>query len=409
MNKFMTWMTDTVGPITEKIGKNSWVAGVQDAINKILPMILVGSLITVYNVLRNYASFLPDLTAIRSYTFGLISLFISFLIPYFIMQHKKHNNMKYIGGMTSLSLFMIIVNPQVLSSGYLYQFDYFGAGGMFVSIIAGLFVSLIMNIFAKISFFKEDSAMPGFIQQWFDSLIPIFVVIFLGWLVVIQFHFDLYNTILTILRPLSSIAQTYPGMLLLYLIPTVFYTFGISAWVFSPILTPIALAAITANAAAGIHAGNVFVDEVTFSLIALGGRGTTLPLSLMLLKAKSRRLKVIGKTCLGPSILNINEPLVFSTISWNPLLMIPMWLIAIISVTITYFSMHLGLVMIPRAVFSLWYTPAFLSGFFVSGISGVILTVVIFVIAAIIWYPFFKLYDRECFEKEQKGIVDEED
>lgn len=409
MKKFMDWMTNTVGPVTEKIGKNPWISGVQDSINKILPMILVGSIITVYNVLRNYITALPDLTAIRSYTFGLIALFMAFLIPYFIMQHKKHNNMKYIGGLSGISLFMIIVNPSITDAGYLYQFDYFGAGGMFVAIIAGLFVSVIMNIFAKLSFFKEDSTMPGFIQQWFDSLIPIFVVVFIGWLLVIQLKFDLYNAILTVFKPLTSVAQTYPGMLLLYLIPTIFYTFGISAWVFSPILTPIALAAITANAAAGASATNIFVDEVVFGLIALGGRGGTLPLSIMMLKAKSARLKAIGKTCIGPSILNINEPLVFATISWNPILMIPMWINAVVSVSIVYFSMHFGLVTIPSAVFSLWYCPAFLQGFFVSGISGVVLTAVVMAVATLIWYPFFKLYDKECVEKELAGIEDDDE
>lgn len=409
MKKLMEWMTNTVAPFTEKLGRNPWLSGVQDSINKILPMILVGSIITVYNVLRNYLLFLPDLTPIRSYSFGLIALFMAFLIPYFIMQHKKHSNMKYMAGLSGIALFMILVDPSVLESGYLYQFEYFGAGGMFVSIIAGLFVSVIMNIFANISFFKEDSTMPGFIQQWFDSLIPIFLIVFIGWLLVIQLKFDLYNGIVALFKPLTNIAQTYPGMLLLYLIPTIFYSFGISGWVFSPLLTPIALSAITANAAAGASATNIFVDEVIYGLIALGGRGGTLPLSIMMLKAKSKRLKAIGKTCIGPSILNINEPIVFATISWNPILMIPMWINAVVSVTVVYFSMFLGFVKIPDAVFSLWYCPAFLQGFFVSGVGGVVLTAVVLVLGALIWYPFFKIYDKECLTKEIAGIEDEDE
>lgn len=408
MDKFMKWMTEVVGPKTDKIAQNPWVAGIQDSINKILPMILVGSLITVYNVVRNYLPHIPDLSSIRSYTFGLISLFVSFLIPYFIMHHKKHLNMKYIAGMSSLALFMLMVNPRILENGYLYQFDYFGAGGMFVAILAGIFVSVVMNFFAKVSFFKEDSAMPSFIQQWFDALIPIFVIIFVGWLLVIQLNFDLYNGIITIFKPLTAVAQTFPGMLLLYLIPTIFYSLGISGWVFAPILTPIALSAITANAAAGTDAANIFCDEVIFALIALGGRGGTLPLSFLMLKSKSTKLKVLGRTCIGPSILNINEPLVFGVVAWNPLLMIPMWINAVVSTTVVYFTLKLGLVAIPNAVFSLWYCPEFLQGFLVSGVGGVILTAVVFVIGGVIWYPFWKLYDRKCLAEEAAGIVDDE-
>ncbi len=409
MEKFMNWMTNVVGPKTDKIVQNPWVSGMQDSINKILPMILVGSLITVYNVIRNYLTALPDLTAIRSYTFGLIALFMSFLIPYFILHHKKHDNVKYIAGMSSIALFMIIVNPQILESGYLYQFDYFGAGGMFVAIISGLFVAFVMNFFAQISFFKDDSAMPGFIQQWFDALIPIFIIVFVGWLVVIQLNFDLYNAILAVFHPLTAVAQTFPGMLLLYLIPTIFYSLGISGWVFTPIITPIALAAITANAAAGGSAVNIFCDEVVFGLIALGGRGGTLPLSLMMLRAKSNRLKAIGKTCIGPSLLNINEPLVFAAVSWNPILMIPMWINGVVSVSVVYFTLKLGLVAIPHAVFSLWYCPVFLQGFFLSGFGGVILTAVVFAIGTGIWYPFFKVYDNKCLADEANGVYDEED
>ncbi|PAE19762.1 PTS cellobiose transporter subunit IIC [Bacillus sp. 7504-2] len=409
MEKFMRWMTEIVGPQIDKVAQNPWVAGIQDSINKILPMILVGSLITVYNVARNYLPDIPDLSAIRSYTFGLISLFVAFLIPYFIMSHKKHDKVKYIAGMSSIALFMITVNPTKLEEGYLYQFDYFGAGGMFVAILAGIFVSIIMNFFAKVSFFKEDSAMPSFIQQWFDALIPIFIIVFIGWLVVIQLNFDLYNAILTIFKPLTTVAQTFPGMLLLYLIPTFFYSMGISGWVFAPILTPIALSAITANAAAGADASNIFVDEVVFAFIALGGRGGTLPLSFLMLKAKSTRLKILGKTCIGPSVLNINEPLVFGAIAWNPILMIPMWINAIISTTVVYFALKLGLVAIPNAVFSLWYCPEFLQGFLVSGIGGVFLTAVVFVIAGLIWYPFLKIYDNKCLAQEAAGITDDED
>lgn len=397
----MTWMNEVVGPKADKLARNPWIAGTKQSIDKVLPMILVGSLITLYNVVRNYVPNIPDLVDIRNYTFGLIGLFMAFLIPYFIMENKKHLNMKHIAGLSGISLFMIIVKPAVTEAGYVYQFSSFGAGGMFVSIVAGIFVAIVMNIFANFSFFKEDSTMPGFIQQWFDSLIPIFVVVFIGWLVVIQLDFDLYQAIIQVFSPLTSIAQTYPGMLLLYLIPTVFYSLGISGWVFTPIITPIALAAITANAEAGASAANIFCDEVVFGLIALGGRGCTLPLSVLLLNAKSKGLKALGKTCIVPSILNINEPLVFGAVAWNPILMLPMWIIAIVTVTTTYLTMSLGVVPVPTEVFSLWYCPEFLNGFFVSGFAGVVLTAVNFVIAAVIWYPFFKMYDHKLLIEEE--------
>lgn len=407
MDTFMTWMTEKVGPKSEQIARNPWVAGIKHAIDVILPFILVGSLVTVYGVVRNFLPSLPDLKPISTYTFGLIGLFMAFLIPYFIMENKKQDKNKFIAGITGLALFLMIVKPEVTDAGYLFQISSFGAGGMFVSIVSGLFVSLVMLLYGKFSFFKEDCMMPSFIQQWFNSLLPIFTCVFIGWLIVIQLNFDLFTFIQSLFEPLTKIAQTYPGMLLLGLLPVVFYTLGISSWVFTPILAPISLAAIAANVDAG--ANNIFCDEVVFTFIALGGRGCTLALNFLMLKCKSTKYKVLGKTCLGPGILNINEPLMFGTVAFNPMLMLPCWLICIVTTTITYFSMKFGLVPIPHAVFSMWYCPIFLSGFFVSGLAGVLLTLVNFVLSGLIWYPFLKVADRQQLELEANAEDDDED
>ena len=143
MEKFMNWMSDVVAPKMEELTGNAWLSAMQKAIIKTLPMVLVGSLITIYNVLRNFIPALPVLTALRDYTFGLISLFMVFLIPYYVLELKKNNKMKLIAGFTGVALFMILVNPEITDTGYVYQFSAFGAGGMFVAIVAGLFTCLL--------------------------------------------------------------------------------------------------------------------------------------------------------------------------------------------------------------------------------------------------------------------------
>ena len=294
MEKFMNWMSDVVAPKMEELTGNAWLSAMQKAIIKTLPMVLVGSLITIYNVLRNFIPALPVLTALRDYTFGLISLFMVFLIPYYVLELKKNNKMKLIAGFTGVALFMILVNPEITDTGYVYQFSAFGAGGMFVAIVAGLFTAFVMNLYAKFTFFKEDSVIPDFVKEWFDSMLPIATVVLIGWLVVIQLHFDMYAFIVNFFSPLNSIAQSLPGMILLYLIPTILYSMGISGWVFQPILNPIALVAITANAdalAAGLGASQPFTNEAVYAWLSLGGRGATLPLSFMLLFAASKQLQ----------------------------------------------------------------------------------------------------------------------
>ena len=404
MEKFMNWMSDVVAPKMENLTNNAWLSAMQKAIIKTLPMVLVGSLITVYNVIRNFIPSLPVLSSISSYTFGLISLFMVFLIPYYVLELKKNNKMKIIAGFTGIALFMILVNPEITDAGYIYQFSAFGAGGMFVAIVAGLFRAFIMNLYQKFTFFKEDSVMPDFVKEWFDSMLPIATVVLIGWLLVIQLGFDMYTAIVNFFSPLNAIAQSPVGMILLYLIPTILYSMGISGWVFQPIINPIVLVAITANAeavASGLAATQPFTNEATYAWLSLGGRGATLPLSIMLLFAASKRLKALGKAAIVPSVLNINEPIVFGCVAWNPILMIPMWITAIVLPLITYLAQVTGLVVIPTEVFNMWYCPVFISSWLVNhSVSGLVLTAINLAVAALIYFPFFKAYDKQQLKLE---------
>ena len=404
MEKFMNWMSDVVAPKMENLTNNAWLSAMQKAIIKTLPMVLVGSLITVYNVIRNFIPTLPVLSSISSYTFGLISLFMVFLIPYYVLELKKNNKMKIIAGFTGIALFMILVNPEITDAGYIYQFSAFGAGGMFVAIVAGLFTAFIMNLYQKFTFFKEDSVMPDFVKEWFDSMLPIATVVLIGWLLVIQLGFDMYTAIVNFFSPLNAIAQSPVGMILLYLIPTILYSMGISGWVFQPIINPIVLVAITANAeavASGLAATQPFTNEATYAWLSLGGRGATLPLSIMLLFAASKRLKALGKAAIVPSVLNINEPIVFGCVAWNPILMIPMWITAIVLPLITYLAQVTGLVVIPTEVFNMWYCPVFISSWLVNhSVSGLVLTAINLAVAALIYFPFFKAYDKQQLKLE---------
>jgi len=103
--------------------------------------------------------------------------------------------------------------------------------------------------------------------------------------------------------------------------------------------------------------------------------------------------------------LNINEPVVFGTVAWNPVLMIPMWIIGFILPTITYFSLKLGLVPIPAAVFSMWYCPVGISSWLVThDIRGLLLTAVNLAISFVIWLPFFKTYEAQEIKKEKAAL-----
>ncbi|NYE04388.1 PTS system cellobiose-specific IIC component [Bacillus niacini] len=403
MNTFINWMNQNFTPKMNKITKNVWVSSIQEAIMAILPLILVGSLITLISILNNYFSKMPNFSPITTFSFGLISLFVALLVPYFIMEKKKKNDRKIISGLTGLSLFLMLLMPKLTDDGGItFTLERFSGNGMFVALIVGLLVGAFMYLFSKFSFFKGSSSLPDFIIVWFDTVIPITILLLLGWIFTFQLNVDLYDLIIKVFEPVTAIAQSFTGFVFIAFLGVFFYSFGISAWVLYPIIFPIMLEGIQQNID-GV-AQNINTMETQTAWVWIGGMGTTLPLVLMMLfMAKSSHLKAIGKVTIVPSIFNINEPVIFGApVAFNPILMVPMWLNGLIIPAITYVALTWDFVTIPERLFQLWYMPVGISSMLInSDLRGLILLAVVVVVSWLIWFPFFKVYDMQQFKKEQ--------
>lgn len=406
MKKIMDWMTNVFAPKMNKLARNPWLAAVQESILTAMPVILIGSFTTVFSLLGDFIDGLPDISMLNSFSFGLLALFLAFLIPFTIMEKKKHRKTAKQAGLAGIAFFLMIVSPLFDEAGNIQiSFSKLGSGGMIASLIAGLFVGAVMNQFAKHSFFKEDTALPDFITVWFDTLIPITLILVVGWIAVFNFNLDIYDLIYQIFTPFISIGQSFWGFVFLNFVGYSFlYTFGISTWVIYPVTSAICLQGMGDNmalVASGQAAQFIHTSETT-NLFLLGGGGCTLALAIMLLFAKSKRLKVMGRATFLPSLCNINEPLIFGTpVAFNPLLMIPMWIIGLIGPAIVYLALQYGLVPIPSATMGFWYLPSPIVGYLVTqSISGAILVMILFAISWIIYYPFFKVYDKQVCEEE---------
>lgn len=351
MKRFMDWMTDVFAPKMNRLARNPWLASVQEAILAAMPVILIGSFATLFNILRDFIPQMPDISLLSSFSFGLLSVFLAYLIPSIVMEKKKHKRTAKQAGMAGIAFFLMIVYPTFDDAGNIQiVFSNLGTGGMIASLVAGLFVGAVMNQFAKHSFFNEDSALPDFITVWFDTLIPI------------------------------TSAICLQGM-------------GDNI----------------AMVAAGEAAQFIHTSETT-NLFLLGGGGCTLALGIMMLFAKSKKLKIIGRSTIVPSLCNINEPLVFGApIAFNPLLMVPMWIIGLVGPAVVYLALDMGLVPIPAQTMGFWYLPSPIVGYLVTqSISGVILVLVVFALSWAIYYPFFKVYDKQCVEEEQREKEEKE-
>ncbi|CAM2757787.1 PTS sugar transporter subunit IIC [Erysipelothrix tonsillarum] len=405
MEKLIKWLEESFAPKMNKINHNVWIVGIKDGIMQTLPFIFLGSVFCMLTILGDVVPNWPNFWVPFGWTMGMVSLFVAFLVPFNIMEKKRLRKHRINAGLAGLVLFLIIITPQVVEAGAPgFGHESLGAGGMFIAIVAGMFSAFVFSLFGKFSFFKEDSVIPDFVRSWFDSMLPIAIIVVLGWVLVDIIGFDLYNLVLAIFKPLAGLVESPIGFPLTMFIFCFLYSLGISSWVLTPVLTPVFLDAINANIAG--TATNLVTNSTVYSTyLWVGGIGCTLPLVIMCMRSKSKKLSALGKACMAPAIFNINEPIVFGAIAWNPILMIPMWLQGIILPIIVWiFTKVIPFAPIPNVMFEMWYCPFPISTWLITrSIPALILLVGVVVVATLIWLPFFKVY-----EKQQVAIEAEE-
>lgn len=411
MNKFMNYVEQHVAPLIRKIGQNIWISATQEAILAAVPATLVGSVATLISVFRGFGlSFLPDLSMLSSFSFGLFGLFLAYQLPCIIMEKKRHRKVARQARLAGLGLFLLLVYPSFNEEGNLILTTAnLGAGGMLNALVSGYITAIVFNIFVKHSLFKEDSALPSFIITWFDSIIPWTLCLLFGILLTFTLEFDLIEAIRALLLPISAFSQSFGGFILVVTLILFMYSFGISAWIIFPLLSLIWMEGQNANlalVAQGLPPTNVHTYEV-FQMCFIGGQGATLALCLfMTFLAKSKRVKTVGRAALIPSIFNINEPIVYGApVAFNPTLMIPFWLAGLANCIIVWIAFSSGLCTVPVEPFrmtmpSLLYAPLALKS-----ISGLILHLVCFTATAVIYYPFFKVYDKQCCEQDENKKI----
>ena len=274
---------------------------------------------------------------------------------------------------------------------------------MLASMLVGGLIAFIFSFVSRHSFFKKDTVMPDIVVSWVDALIPVTVCLGLA-LLVYQSGFDLTLFVQSLFAPIAAIGQTLPGIILTSFLTCFFYSFGFG-WIMFPIVWTIWMDGIAANeaaAAAGQAATNLNLMETFHGLQYIGGQGSTLVLVILMMFSQSRRLKAIGRVAIFPSVFNINEPVVFGApVVWNPLLMIPMWIISIVMPTLMWIALTIGFAPVPVHPFQLWYLPIYVQAFFATGsFMGVILCLILTAVTFFIWLPFFRVYERQEVRKE---------
>lgn len=139
--------------------------------------------------------------------------------------------------------------------------------------------------------------------------------------------------------------------------------------------------------------------------VNIGGTGATLALVLLMLRSKSKTYRQLSKISLPAAVFEINEPVIFGfPIIMNPLMMIPFILVPLVLCVSTYLLMYFDII---RAVVIQvpWTMPPIIGPLMATGwdFRAAIWSAIEIVIAMAIYYPFFKMAEKQMLKTEEQN------
>ncbi|ERM92741.1 PTS cellobiose transporter subunit IIC [Caldanaerobacter subterraneus subsp. yonseiensis KB-1] len=426
-NPFMKWMEESLMPVLARIAQNVYLQSIRDAFSSFaLPVILTGALFLIIANPPEGINWAPVHAWARAVkpiaaqimipfqlTFGIMAMMVAFGTAYSLAARWDLD--ETMTGIIALLAFFITSFPatDVTKVTFGDVLNYLGGQGLFVAIIIGILSAIVVRFFNRKGLvIKMPEGVPPYVVRSFLALIPMFVMVVSAWLVEwfvwSRFHITLPQLVLDLFKPLVTASNTYPAALAEIILMMLLWSLGIHGMnVVSSIAYPFWMTQLAANAEAasrGLPLPGIVTEPFFHVFTHLGGSGTTWPLTIMFLLSASMQLRTIGRAELIPAIFNINEPIIFGApIVLNPILIIPFILAPAAVVTINYFAFALNLV--PRPLIQLPFTvPVFISGFISSGghWQGALLQLVDLIVAAIIYYPFFRMYEAQLLKNERE-------
>jgi len=421
MSVFFDFIEQRLAPIAGKFASQRHVGAIRDGFIMAMPFMIVGSFLLIFAFppfakdttfafgrwwLDIASKYQNDILTPFSMSMGIMSCFITVGIAYNLAKSYKMDALS--SGLLSLMTFLLVSAP--MKDGQL-SGDYLSGTGVFTAIIVAIYATEISRLLIKYHIgFKLPEQVPDKIRQSFNLLIPAIVMIitiypFNLWL---QYEFGMVlpQAIMAIFTPLVSASDSLSGILLVIIIAHVLWFAGIhGAAIVGGIMQPFWLYNLDINQkalAAGQAIPHTFMEPFWAFFIVIGGSGATVALVLLYLRSRSAHLRSLGKLSIIPAIFNINEPVIFgSPLVMNPIMFIPFIGAPIVNAIIAYSATQMNLV---GKVVSLvpWTTPAPIGAMWASGwlVGGAVLVFGLIVVDLFIYYPFFKIYEKQLIEQE---------
>lgn len=424
---FFDFLEQKMMPVMAKVGTQRHIMAVRDGVIATIPLTVIGGLSliianppfdakTATGMAKGWVDFSTANKMALSMPFymsmALMSIFAAMAIGYSLSNYYKMNPLN--GSILSLLTYLIMsaqaVNVDKI--GRVLPTKYLDGQGIFTAIIAGIFAVELAHFLKKRNItIKMPDGVPPAISASFDSLIPAFLLVIIVYPITLVIQnsagVPFPQFIMNLFKPLVSAVDSPIAVVLVALMAQLLWSVGIhGSSVVGSVVNPFKEANLAANAAAqaaGDALPAIFTPPFWSFYIVIGGSGATLGLLYFLLRSRSSHLKGVGKVALIPGLFNINEPIIFGTpMIFNPMLFIPFVSSQCVTALLAFYAVKFGLV---RAAFATvpWTTPAPLGAMIgAADWRAGVLVLALAVVSALIYWPFFRAYEKQLLRQEQE-------
>ncbi|MDU5111006.1 MAG: PTS transporter subunit EIIC [Clostridium sp.] len=418
MNSLMKITDKIAGPLT-KFANLPSISAIQEGMLGIMSTMIVGSgFILLYSIadpeMMGGNALLPFLTPYLdqiylayTMTTGFLALYASLTVS-MAYAEKIGVDIKN-AAVLGLTTFLFITVGQFADPEWgSILIEGFSAGGLFTALISSIIVVRIYHFCeSKQMMIKMPAGVPVSVIKSFAAIIPFLICVIAAWLIRSILGFDLNMKLFGLMEPLISAADnifSYTGLTTLM---QTFWCAGLHGdLIVYSFYAPLLTMWDTANATA-------FAMNETLPYIWTTGfeymGASYFPLIFLMWKSPVKQFNAVAKIAAPALVFNITEPILFGLpIALNPFLIIPCILGTVVDCLIKYGATMLGFVDRFRITLP-WCTPPIIGSPLSTGdFRTIILIIVQFCIGLLIYYPFFKAYERQKLAEQEDLLCSEE-
>ncbi|AZZ61253.1 PTS sugar transporter subunit IIC [Oenococcus sp. UCMA 16435] len=412
----------------QKLGSNKFITSLQAAMMSLMGILMVGAISEIaisvlgpamFNIISAKSTTYAYLSLPYQFSLNMLSVYVVLFLAYHYAQNLKMKS-PIMNSIDALFAFLLVAGILTATKSGTYSIDmsYLGAEGLFISFVV-VFISVQVEKFCldKNIRIKMPDVVPQFLQDGFSSILPLLfnAIIFVGASAIVNVStagkYTVCSGFMALLSAPLGALNSIPGMFIICIFAALLWVFGIhGTGIVGAVLTPIIIQDTAANAA--LHAAGkpvVFYAVFLFgSMTIAGGAGNTLPLALMGLRSKSKQISAVAKISAVPGWFNINEPMTFGMpIMYNPILAIPYVLNIPIVMLCSLIAYKTGFLM-PNWIMILALLPMGFNSYLATlNWHNAIWDYLMLIPSAIVYYPFFKVYEKQLVAKENKATGSE--